>query len=151
MILKIVNMRLFSSRHLFIVCSLLCAFTVLSEKEKEQPAAATEKNADQEGAYEDSIWDSYPIEIYDVNIQILDKISGKIFRRNIKTNESIKFGNISLKLKRCFKNSPEDSKEIYAYIEVYENKRKIFSNWKFASHQSVNLMEHPVYDIKVEF
>ncbi|MDR2681537.1 MAG: DUF2155 domain-containing protein [Holosporaceae bacterium] len=99
----------------------------------------------------DSIWDSYPVEIDGVNVQILDKISGKVFRRKVKLNEIINFGNIFLKLKRCFKNSPEDSKEIYAYIEVYENRKKIFSNWKFASHQSVNLLEHPVYDIKIEF
>ncbi|GHU11076.1 hypothetical protein FACS189449_01800 [Alphaproteobacteria bacterium] len=128
-------------RSFFIICFLLCASPVFPEE--------TPSNDD--ACNNDSIWDSYPIEIYDVNIQILDKISGKTFRRNIKTNESIKFGNISLKLKRCFKNSPEDNKEIYAYIEVYENKRQIFSNWKFASHQSVNLMEHPVYDIKIEF
>ncbi|MDR3180155.1 MAG: DUF2155 domain-containing protein [Holosporaceae bacterium] len=99
----------------------------------------------------ESIWDSYPVEIDGVNIQILDKISGKVFRRNVKLNEVISFGNISLKLRRCFKNSPEDTKEIYAYIEVYENRKKIFSNWKFASYQSVNLLEHPVYDIKIEF
>lgn len=136
---------------LSIVCILGSLENIFS---KEALPNAYDINADETDDDEDeidSIWDSYPVEIDSVNIQILDKISGKVFRRKVKLNEIITFGNISLKLRRCFKNSPEDTKEIYAYIEVYENRQKIFSNWKFASHQSVNLFQHPVYDIKIEF
>ncbi|MDR2794665.1 MAG: DUF2155 domain-containing protein [Holosporaceae bacterium] len=136
---------------LSIVCILGSLGNIFS---KEALPNAYDINADETDDDEDeidSIWDSYPVEIDSVNIQILDKISGKVFRRKVKLNEIITFGNISLKLRRCFKNSPEDTKEIYAYIEVYENRQKIFSNWKFASHQSVNLFQHPVYDIKIEF
>ncbi|MDR1560842.1 MAG: DUF2155 domain-containing protein [Holosporaceae bacterium] len=100
---------------------------------------------------EKSIWESKPIEIHHAKIQILDKISGKVFRRIIKTNESIVFGTIELKLKKCFKNSPEDNNEIYAFIEIMENGKVIFSNWLFASSPSINLLAHPVYDIRVEF
>ena len=99
----------------------------------------------------DSIWDSRPEEIYHAQIQILDKISGKVFRKIIKIGEPYRFGNMRMDLKRCFQNSPEDKNEIVAFVEIYENDNKIFANWLFASAPSVNLFEHPIYDVRVEF
>ncbi|MDR3151753.1 MAG: DUF2155 domain-containing protein [Holosporaceae bacterium] len=100
---------------------------------------------------DESLWESHPEEIDSANIQILDKISGKVFRHKIKLNRPITFGSIILKLRRCFRNSPEDDREVYAYIEAFENKKKIFSEWKFASYPSINVLEHPVYDVRVEY
>jgi hypothetical protein len=100
---------------------------------------------------EPSIWESDPIEMDNVNIQILDKISGKVYRENIKLNSVKIFRSIGVKLKRCFKNSPEDAREISAYIEIAENGKVIFSNWLFASSPSINLFSHPIYDIRIEF
>jgi hypothetical protein len=98
----------------------------------------------------ESMWESYPQEIDCANVQILDKISGKVFRSSIKLNRLVAFGSIILRLRRCFKNSPEDNPEVYAYMEIFEQKRKIFSNWKFASYPSINVLEHPVYDVRIE-
>ncbi len=98
-----------------------------------------------------SIWESDPVEIDNVNIQILDKISGKVFRKNIKVEDPIIFGSIKLKLKKCFKSSPEDYKEIYSFIEIYENNTIIFAKWLFASSPSINLFSHAVYDARIEF
>ncbi|MDR0968456.1 MAG: DUF2155 domain-containing protein [Holosporaceae bacterium] len=100
---------------------------------------------------EPSIWDSEPIEIDDATVQILDKVSGKVYREKIKLNQPKVFGSIELTLKRCFKNSPEDDKEIAAFIEIKENERTIFANWLFASSPSINLFSHPLYDVRVEF
>jgi hypothetical protein len=100
---------------------------------------------------ESSLWESDPIEIDSVKIQILDKISGKVYRENIKLNFKKKFRSIELELKRCFKNSPEDEKEISAFIEITENGKVVFSNWLFASSPSINLFPHPIYDIRIEF
>ena len=100
---------------------------------------------------EESIWESEPIEIFDANIQILDKISGKVFKGTIHKDEKVSFGTISLVLKRCFKNSPEDKKEVYVFLEIYENNRKIFANWLFASSPSTNLFCHSMYNVQVEF
>lgn len=99
----------------------------------------------------ESIWDSFPIETDGVNIQVLDKISGKVFCNRLFVNKPEKFGNIELNIKRCFKNSPEDDNEIYAYIEIKENQQLIFSKWLLASSVSVNLFSHPIYDVRVEF
>jgi hypothetical protein len=102
-------------------------------------------------AEESSLWESDPIEIDSAKIQILDKISGKVYRKNIKLNSKEKFRSIELELKRCFKNSPEDEKEISAFVEITENGKVVFSNWLFASSPSINLFSHPIYDIRIEF
>ena len=136
----------FNRNFCFLVCFLMMfACVAASKTETREDLECFEKDD------EESIWDSKPIEINNVNIQILDKISGKVFRKNIKINDPIVFGNIKLNLKRCFKNSPENHKEIYAFIEVYENNEKIFAKWRFASSPSVNLFMHAVYDIRIEF
>lgn len=97
-----------------------------------------------------SIWDSKPIEIDAVNIQVLDKVSGKVIRKRVEVNKPMEFGGIKVVLKRCFKNAPEDSKEITAFVEITERK-SLFARWLFASSPSVNVFEHPQYDVRVEF
>ncbi|MDR2766377.1 MAG: DUF2155 domain-containing protein [Holosporaceae bacterium] len=98
-----------------------------------------------------SIWESKLLEIYGAKVQILDKISGKVFQQRLSVNKPISFGSVQLTLRRCFQNGPEDNKEIYAFIEIVENGRKIFSKWLYASSPSVNQFVHPVYDVRVEF
>jgi hypothetical protein len=119
--------------------------------EKSQRVSLKEIIQNENFGDEPSIWESDPIEVDNANIQILDKISGKVYRENIKLNSPKIFGSIELKLKRCYKNGPEDDKEISAFIEIKEKGKLIFSNWIFASSPPVNLFSHPVYDIRVEF
>lgn len=97
------------------------------------------------------IWESQLEEIDAVNIQVLDKISGKVFRKELKLDQKTKFETLTIQLKRCFKNSPDDSSEIYAYLVIKEEERVWFSGWLFASAPAVNLFEHSVYDVRVEF
>ena len=100
---------------------------------------------------EDSIWESNPEEIFSVTVQILDKVSGKVFSGEISKGESVRFGTITLEVKNCFKNSPEDKNEIYAFIVISEKGKIIFANWLFASSPSTNLFSHPMYDVRIEF
>jgi len=98
-----------------------------------------------------SIWESFPLKSDSVNIQILDKISGKVFKSKIQTGCSVRFGTITINLEKAFVNSPDDMDEVYAYIKIYENGKVIFNDWLFASSPSINLFSHPVYDVRVEF
>lgn len=148
-----------NSRKLFIFCvsgisalfiyGLACDFAVAeSDKTAEKGVAKTEENVfDEESS---SIWESNPIEINAVNVQVLDKISGKVLKKRIKVGEPLEFGGIQVTLKRCFKNAPEDSKEIYAFVEIGERKF-LFARWLFASSPSINIFEHPQYDVRVGF
>lgn len=110
-------------------------------------SGSQKKEEDREEA---SIWDSKPEEISAVNVQILDKVSGKVIKRRVEVGQPLEFGGIKVTLSRCFKNAPEDPREIYAFVEISE-RRSIFSRWLFASSPAVNLFEHPQYDVRVEF
>lgn len=112
---------------------------------------ARDKILDDTDYDEQSIWDAEPVEIDSAQVQILDKISGNIFRKKIKICEIVAIGSIRLQVKRIFKNNPEDNKELAAFVQVYENDEMIFAKWLFASAASINLFQHPIYDIKVEF
>lgn len=144
-----------NSRELFISCisgvSALFIFgfaTAEPDKSTEKNVTVTEENViDEESS---SIWESNPIEINAVIVQVLDKISGKVLKKRIKVGEPLEVGGIQVTLKRCFKNAPEDSKEIYAFIEIGERK-SLFARWLFASSPSVNIFEHPQYDVRVGF
>ena len=98
-----------------------------------------------------SIWESLPLKLDCVNIQILDKISGKVFRSKVGTGQSIHFGTVTINLEKAFINSPDDMDEVYAYIKIQEDGKIIFNDWLFASSPSINLFAHPVYDVRVEF
>lgn len=97
------------------------------------------------------IWESKPEEIDSVNVQILDKISGKVFRTKAGIDQKVQFESLTIQLKRAFKSSPDDSDEVYAYVTIKENERIWFSGWLFASAPAVNLFEHSVYDVRIEF
>lgn len=98
-----------------------------------------------------SVWESFPLKSDNINIQILDKISGKVFRSKMETGMSVRFGTITIYLEKAFVNSPDDMDEVYAYIRIHENGKVIFNDWLFASSPSINLFTHPVYDVRVEF
>ena len=128
----------------------------------------------EESTEADSFWASQAIEIQEVQIQVLDKISGKVYRGKIRVGDPVAFGNLTILLKRAFKNDPSEDKEIYAYIEIYEsptdgpymdvsvdrfgnrviekiNGEKIFAKYLFASSPAINQFSHPIYDVRVEF
>lgn len=98
-----------------------------------------------------SIWKSFPLKSDNVNIQILDKISSKVFRAKMSVGQSVRFGTITIGLEKAFVNNPDDMDEVYAYIKIQENGKIIFNDWLFASSPSINLFTHPVYDVRVEF
>lgn len=121
---------------------------------------------------EKSIWNSDPTEVKSAKLQILDKISGNVARKTVNVGESLKIDdNTTLTLKRAFQNSANDSKEVYAFVEIVatngdlatdnplsESKTRlnnhpkvIFAQWLFASSPSINILEHEVYDVRVVF
>jgi hypothetical protein len=132
-----------------IAAGCFCLAEAKIEKGKKNHLRDIIQEKDSEDEY--SIWESEPVEIYSARVQILDKISGKVYREVIEHNTAKIFGSIEIKLKRCFKNGPEDNREVAAFVEISEKDKIIFSNWLFASAPSVNLFAHPVYDVRVEF
>ena len=79
----------------------------------------------------------------------------------MKTGESRRIGNVIVKLANCEKTLPwEDPPETGAFVQVWVEERastdkplawhKVFSGWLFRNAPSLNVVEHPVYDVWVK-
>tara|TARA_Y100001935_G_C16874331_1_gene299435 strand:- start:14 stop:421 length:408 start_codon:yes stop_codon:yes gene_type:complete len=88
-----------------------------------------------------------------LEIKVLDKVSSKNYKLNIKIGEEKKFKNILIKPLKCKNSEFDDNPEITAYIQVkpLQNKDKdevfIFNGWTFSSSPALRPFDHPVYDI----
>ena len=88
-----------------------------------------------------------------LEIKVLDKVSSKNYKLNIKIGEEKIFKNISIKPLKCKNSEFDDNPEITAYLQVKDLKNKdknevfIFNGWTFFSSPALRPFDHPVYDI----
>ena len=79
----------------------------------------------------------------------------------LKPGQSLRIDNVIVKLAACEKTAPwEDPPEIGAFVQVFVEERasvreklawhKAFSGWLFRNAPSLNVVEHPVYDVWVK-
>ena len=88
-----------------------------------------------------------------LEIKVLDKVSSKNYKLNIKIGEEVEFKNISIKPLKCKNSEFDDNPEITAYLQVKDLKNIdndevfIFNGWTFSSSPTLRPFDHPVYDI----
>ncbi|MCE3254827.1 MAG: hypothetical protein K0R25_321 [Rickettsiaceae bacterium] len=87
-------------------------------------------------------------------VQVLDKINAKSSELKINVGAQASFGKLVIKVKKCWKSSPEQRPENKILVEVEElgseeksPKKQIFYGWLFSSSPSISGIEHPIYDI----
>lgn len=79
----------------------------------------------------------------------------------IKPGETRRIGNVVVKLASCERTPPwETPSETGAFVQVLVNERaridqplrwrRIFSGWLFRNSPSLNVVEHPIYDVWVK-
>jgi len=90
-----------------------------------------------------------------VDIKILDKLSSKNKLLNVKVGEDYIFKNLALKVLKCQNSKFDDNPEITSYLQVRDLNNKnnnevfIFNGWTFSSSPSIQVFDHPVYDLWV--
>ena len=88
-----------------------------------------------------------------VEIKILDKVSSKTSKLNLKINEEKQYENLFIKILKCRNSEFDDNPEVTAYLQVTDITMKdndkvfIFNGWTFSSSPSIRPFDHPVYDI----
>ena len=88
-----------------------------------------------------------------VDIKILDKLSSKNKSLQIKIGEDYVFKNLSLKVLKCKNSEFDDNPEITSYLQVRDLNNKdnnevfVFNGWTFSSSPSIQVFDHPVYDL----
>lgn len=79
----------------------------------------------------------------------------------LRTGEARRVGNVIVKLADCERTLPwENPPEVGAFVQVWVEERqstttplrwrKVFSGWLFKNSPSLNVVEHPVYDVWVK-
>ena len=87
------------------------------------------------------------------DIKILDKISSKDTLLKLKNGKLINFKDLSIKSLKCKNSEFDDNPEITAYIQVRDLTNKnndevfVFNGWTFSSSPSIQVFDHPVYDL----
>ena len=88
-----------------------------------------------------------------IELKVLDKVSSKNYKINIKIGEEKIFKNISIKPLKCKNSKFDDNPEVIAYLQVKDLKNIgndevfVFNGWTFSSSPSINTFDHPVYDL----
>lgn len=89
-----------------------------------------------------------------VALQGLNKVTGHLSRLEGPVGTVLRFGNLEIITRRCWKSSPEERPENAALLDISELKpgeasQRIFLGWMFSSSPGLSGLEHPVYDITV--
>jgi hypothetical protein len=87
-------------------------------------------------------------------LQGLDKITARVSQFEAPVGTPVRFGTLSIRVRDCEKNPPEETPESAAFLEIDEVRPgevnlRVFSGWMFASSPALSALEHPVYDVNV--
>lgn len=141
----------------------LLALAGCGEKEAPPPPEATETGAavaTASGAVVESEFGT-PIKDRVATIGLLNKRNNITQDIVLKSGESRRIGNAIVKLATCEKTAPwENPPETGAFVQLFVQERattdeplawrKAFSGWLFRNAPSLNVVEHPVYDVWVK-
>ena len=88
-----------------------------------------------------------------IDIRILDKLSSKSKLLKLNIGENFSYKNLEIKVLKCKNSKFDDNPEITTYLQVKDNKNSnndevfVFNGWTFSSSPSIQVFDHPVYDL----
>jgi hypothetical protein len=87
-------------------------------------------------------------------LQGLDKTSARVSQFEAPVGTPVRFGDLSITVRDCEKNPPDQRPENAAFLEITELRsgeapKKVFSGWMFASSPALSGLENPIYDVNV--
>ena len=88
-----------------------------------------------------------------IDIRILDKLSSKSKLLKLNIGENFSYKNLEIKVLKCKNSEFDDNPEITTYLQVKDNKNSnndevfVFNGWTFSSSPSIQVFDHPVYDL----
>lgn len=87
-------------------------------------------------------------------LQGLDKITAHASDFTAPVGKTVRFGDLSITVRACDKNPPEDTPESAAFLQidaVRPGRRQVqeFSGWMFAESPALSSLADPIYDVIV--
>jgi hypothetical protein len=118
-------------------------------------AAATKSVAAEESEF------GTPVKDRVATLGLLNKRNNLTQTLTLKTGEARRIGNVVVRLSSCERTLPwERPAEVGAFVQFFVEERvsadkplawrKVFSGWLFKNSPSLNVVEHPVYDVWVK-
>lgn len=94
------------------------------------------------------------IERRSAELQALDKVTARISIIEARLGQPLQFGTLTIMLRACHSRPPDEVPDAAAWMEITDslsppNSGPVFRGWLFAAAPAVNMLEHPVYDIRV--
>lgn len=87
-----------------------------------------------------------------IRLRGLNKVTARVTVFDALLGTVMRFGNLEIIARRCWKAPPEERPEDAALLEIRELKQgeepqTVFTGWMFVSSPGLSGLEHPVYDI----
>ena len=85
-------------------------------------------------------------------LQVLDKVYARRGVLNVKVGESGAFGTLSIGVGACVVRPPDRAPDAAAFLTVADRGAAApsFSGWMLRSAPAASMLEHPVYDVRVQ-
>ncbi|MCK8783887.1 DUF2155 domain-containing protein [Roseomonas sp. NAR14] len=87
-------------------------------------------------------------------LQALDKVTARISVFQARVGQPARFGALTILVRACDARPPDEVPDAAAWMEITDSQAPpgrppAFRGWMFANAPGVNMLEHPVYDIRV--
>jgi hypothetical protein len=87
-------------------------------------------------------------------LQLLDKVTARVSVLRAPLNQTVPFGALGITVRACNARPADEVPDALAWMEITDSRRPadqrvVFRGWMFANAPAVNMLEHPVYDLRV--
>ncbi|MDB5314691.1 MAG: hypothetical protein JWO26_797 [Rhodospirillales bacterium] len=85
-------------------------------------------------------------------LQALDKVTARVTVVEATVGQDARFQTLTIRVVACHARSADEVPDAAAFLEIRDSRRDatpVFRGWMFANSPGVNMLEHPVYDIRV--
>jgi hypothetical protein len=87
-------------------------------------------------------------------LQALDKVTARVITLRAALNQPERFGTLTISVRACNARPPDEVPDAAAWMEITDsrapaNGAAVFRGWMFANSPGVNMLQHPVYDIRL--
>ena len=87
-------------------------------------------------------------------LQALDKVTARVSVIEAQVGQPVRFDTLTITLRACHARPAEEVPDAAAWMEITDSRAlpgsgPAFRGWMFANAPGVNMLEHPVYDIRV--
>jgi hypothetical protein len=87
-------------------------------------------------------------------LQALDKVTARVVTLRAPIGQPERFGSLTVTVRACNARPPDEVPDATAWLEITDsrppaNGGAVFRGWMFANAPGVNMLQHPVYDIRL--